>query len=105
MKASGQRLRRLFPWGVAAVAAAAVLITVATRAQPDRAEEATSSSSSTDPSINFLFRSRPSDPLIGMIAPSDGERASERLDTLFSDRMDGYRELRFRLQLYGAERK
>jgi hypothetical protein len=41
------------------------------------------------------WTSRPADPLIGPIKKNVGD-ASARIDTIFADRLDGYRELRLR---------
>jgi hypothetical protein len=42
------------------------------------------------------WKSRPADPLIGPISRDHAGDASARLDTIFADRLDGYRELRMR---------
>jgi len=42
------------------------------------------------------YKSRPADPLIGPIGRDHAGDASARLDTIFADRLDGYRELRMR---------
>jgi hypothetical protein len=42
------------------------------------------------------WKSRPADPLIGPITRDHAGDASARLDTIFADRLDGYRELRMR---------
>jgi hypothetical protein len=84
------RAKRWAPWVVAAtttmVAAAAVLLWL--RA-PERVREV-----ATD--VPASWRSRPADPLIGAIKRESSGDASTRIDTIFADRLDGYRERRLR---------
>jgi len=80
--------RRVLPWAIAAVssavAAAAVVLlvihpparTVAARAPIPEAE-----------------RSRPADDLVGAIARERSGDAATRIDAIYADRLDGYREL------------
>lgn len=86
------RARRA-PWIVAAaslaVAAAAIVLWLAAPRQVhviDRAPAA----------LQDNWKSRPADPLIGPISRDHAGDASARLDTIFADRLDGYRELRMR---------
>ena len=84
------RSRRWAPWAIAAtstlVAAAAVLLFwLRNPAQPTHAPE-------TAQSVPTQWKSRPADPLIGPIAPELFGDASTRIDTIFADRLDGYRE-------------
>ncbi len=84
------RSRRWAPWAIAAastiVAAAAVLLFwLRNPAQPTHAPEAAQS-------VPTHWKSRPADPLIGPIAPERVGDASTRIDTIFADRLDGYRE-------------
>lgn len=81
------------PWIVAGVAtvvaAAAVLVMVfrpvspATTAAPPVAE------------IPEHHRSRPADSLVGVIPQERAGDAASRIDAIFADRLDGYRELAF----------
>jgi hypothetical protein len=84
------RSRRWAPWAVAAgsmlVAAAAVLLfwlRTPERNAPESAQAAP---------IPTTWTSRPADPLIGPIARQNVGDASSRIDTIFADRLDGYRE-------------
>lgn len=87
------RGRRWVPWAITgmstAIAAAAVLVLWLRGAphphvpQPVAATEVPAS-----------WRSRPADPLIGPIAREQAGDASSRIDYIFADRLDGYRERR-----------
>lgn len=84
------RSRRWAPWAIAAastlVAAAAILIIwLRNPAQPPQAPE-------TAQAVPTQWKSRPADPLIGPIARERVGDASTRIDTIFADRLDGYRE-------------
>ena len=87
------RGRRWAPWAISAastLAAAAVLI-LWVRTPPRIITRTT-------PATQLLpetWTSRPTDPLIGPIKKDVGD-ASARIDTIFADRLDGYRELRLR---------
>ena len=48
------------------------------------------------PVLPETWTSRPADALIGPIAREQAGDASNRIDTIFADRLDGYRELRLR---------
>ena len=81
--------RRILPWAIATgsslVAAAAIaLLLIRTPQQAPAAAAATPQE----------WTSRPADPLIGPIARERAGDASARIDTIFADRMDGYRERR-----------
>jgi hypothetical protein len=80
------RKRARAPWIVAAVsaacAAAAILLWLG--APPKHAAA----------QLPTAWKSRPADPLIGKIERSDAGKASVRIDTIFADRMDGYRDRR-----------
>ncbi len=86
------RAKRWAPWVVAAtttmVAAAAVVLWL--RAPREVAAPAASVE------VPTTWRSRPADPLIGAIAREHAGDASTRIDTIFADRLDGYRERRLR---------
>jgi hypothetical protein len=84
------RGRRWVPWAIAgssvAVAAAAVLM-LWLRA-PERSSEPQAE-------IPTQWKSRPADPLIGPIAREHVGEAGTRIDAIFADRLDGYRERTF----------
>lgn len=90
LSARRRRLQRLIPWGVATFAAAAALI-FALRTSPPAESPPT-----VPDQLSMMHRSRPADPLIGQIPRAEAGRASTRLDTIYSDRMAGYRDLRLR---------
>lgn len=86
------RTRRWAPWAIAAastfVAAAAILLlwlrgptktVIAPPAQPVA-------------EIPTAWKSRPADPLIGPIKQEHAGDASDRIDAIFADRLDGYRD-------------
>jgi hypothetical protein len=78
--------RRWLPWGIAgasSLVAAAAIAMLWLRA-PRRVE-----------TVPTAWRSRPSDALIGPIDRKQVRDASARLDYIFADRLDGYRERRF----------
>lgn len=83
------RIRRWAPWTVAAtstlVAAAAIALWL--RA-PQRVAPAQAA-------LPIEWKSRPADPLIGPISHERAGDAGARLDAIFADRLDGYRERRF----------
>jgi hypothetical protein len=84
------RARRVAPWVVAGasvlVAAAAVLLFWVRT--PDRG---TPESGDTTAEIPTAWKRRPADPLIGPIAREHVGDAGKRIDTIFADRLDGYR--------------
>jgi hypothetical protein len=81
------------PWIVAgaslAVAAAAILLWLGAPRRVHVIDHAPAA-------LQDNWKSRPADPLIGPIARDHAGDASARLDTIFADRLDGYRELRMR---------
>jgi hypothetical protein len=90
------RVLRNLPWAVASLAAAAAVVLFVTRPAEDTGKpEATLAPLRVD-TINT---SRPADPLVGVISRSDSGRARERMDIIFADRMDGYRDLYLRRAL------
>ncbi len=84
-------LKRWAPWLVGAtstlIAAAAILMLFLRPAKQVRVETGAATPAS--------WRSRPTDPLIGPIPRNQADDASSRIDTIFADRLDGYRERRF----------
>jgi hypothetical protein len=91
--ARGNRL----PWTIAissaAVAAAAVVMLVAGVGvrSSDRAT-APAAAAATTKKIPDHWRSRPADDLIGAIPKEKSGDAATRIDAIFADRLDGYRE-------------
>jgi hypothetical protein len=84
------RARRWAPWIVAGastlVAAAAVAILWLRPAEPPAAQVGRA--------VPAEWRSRPADALIGQIASDHAGDASSRIDTIFADRLDGFRARR-----------
>jgi hypothetical protein len=80
------RARRWAPWAIAAasslVAAAAILL-LFLRPAPRHATAA---------ALPAAWTSRPADPLVGPIERERAADASTRIDTIFADRLDGYRD-------------
>jgi len=85
------RVKRWVPWAVAAastlVAAAAVLVLWLRAPQHTTIVQETAA-------VPASWTSRPADPLVGPIAREHAGDASSRIDYLFADRLDGYRERR-----------
>ena len=80
--------RRLIPWMVASassLAAAAAIVLLVTRAP--RVVEIHAK-----PTTPVAWTSRPADALIGPIQREHAGDALSRIDTIFADRMDGFRE-------------
>ena len=88
------RARRWAPWAVAAgatlVAAAAVLLLWLRGPERVVVHETANVEK-----IPTTWKSRPADPLIGPIARENVGDASSRIDAIFADRLDGYRERQF----------
>ena len=85
--------RRWVPWAIAGgtsvIAAAAVLMLWLRGTPPDAAPQPDVAKE-----IPKTWKSRPTDPLIGPIARERAGDASSRIDYIFADRMDGYRDRR-----------
>ena len=88
------RLKRVLPWTVTALSAAAVLALWLARPTPKHLGRTTEA-----PSLPLGQRSRPADPLVGIIARADSHRASARIDAIYADRLDGYRTLNLSAKL------
>ena len=86
------RNRRWVPWAIAStsslVAAAAIALLVLRTPKPAPPQAATAS-------VPASWKSRPTDALIGPIARERAGDASTRLDYIFADRLDAYRERGF----------
>jgi hypothetical protein len=85
------RMRRAAPWlfgGASTLVAAAALVALWLRA-PVRVVPAQAE-------IPTTWKSRPADPLVGQITREHDDDASTRIDAIFADRLDGYRERRLR---------
>lgn len=84
------RTRRWAPWAIATtstlVAAAAVIALVVRAPARPVAPAAAAAALPTE------WTSRPADPLFGPISHERAGDASTRIDTIFADRLDGYRE-------------
>ncbi|HUJ58561.1 MAG TPA: hypothetical protein VLX92_08715 [Kofleriaceae bacterium] len=82
------RTRRWAPWlvasGTSALAAAAVLVLWL---RPVQRVTVTAPAE-----LPTAWRSRPADPLVGRIARGDDADAATRIDAIFADRLDGYRD-------------
>lgn len=79
------RVRRWAPWAIAATStlvAAAAVILLLLRPAPRHAA----------PPLPTAWTSRPTDPLFGPIERDHAGDASTRIDTIFADRLDGYRD-------------
>jgi hypothetical protein len=87
----GQRRARFLPAIALAAAAAAVVLFFVTRPRPPRQHTAPVA----EMQLPADETSRPSDALIGEIQPTDSALARQRLDTIYRNRMNGYRRLRF----------
>ncbi|HUS27084.1 MAG TPA: hypothetical protein VMZ53_01195 [Kofleriaceae bacterium] len=87
------RARRWAPWAVAAgaslVAVAAVLLLWL------RGPERVTVEAPVAHQVPTTWKSRPADPLIGPISREAVGDASSRIDAIFADRLDGYRDRQF----------
>jgi hypothetical protein len=88
------RARRWAPWIVAGtstlIAAAAIaMLWLRTPAGPGRGNPVAGR-----PEVPAAWTSRPADSLVGPIARGDAGDASSRIDTIFADRLDGFRARR-----------
>ncbi|HUQ08619.1 MAG TPA: hypothetical protein VM261_39275 [Kofleriaceae bacterium] len=105
------RGRKLAPWIVAgvtsAVAAAAILLLLARPVA--KGSDGAGAPVATAPLAEHL-RSRPADPLIGVISAAPklddaGAATMQRIDTIYADRLAGYRERRLSGISAGATRR
>lgn len=87
-----QRARRAkAPWivaGVSSLVAAAAVLLLLLQKPPVR--EAAPSAPTAE--THETWKSRPSDPLVGRISEENSGEAAARIDAIFADRLDGYRE-------------
>jgi len=84
------RARRWAPWAIATTStlvAAAAVIALVVRAPARPAAPAAAAAV-----LPTEWTSRPADPLFGPISHERSGDASTRIDTIFADRLDGYRE-------------
>jgi hypothetical protein len=86
-----RRLGTIIPWALTAAAVAAALFLALQRPAPEHTASLPEPASRSE-----IHRSRPADALIGQIPRDRAERASDRLDMIYADRMAGYRDLRLR---------
>lgn len=83
------------PWVIAAITSAvaiAAILALFLRPAPRAAEPTTTAAA---PTLPQHLRSRPADPLIGAIPRARSGDAAARIDAIFADRLDGFRELSF----------
>jgi len=84
------RVRRWAPWAIAATStlvAAAAVILLLLRPAPRHVAPDTAGAS-----LPTSWTSRPTDPLFGPIERDHDGDAATRIDTIFADRLDGYRD-------------
>lgn len=91
--ASRGRMARALPWSVAAVAAAAALLLAISR--PGPAPVPVDEAIVVSVSVPEHQRSRSADRLVGRIPRAAAGDASSRIDMIYADRLDGFRERRF----------
>jgi hypothetical protein len=96
------RAGRVVPWAVAAVAVAAAIVLFITRPASESSVARGDDRPADLLELSSIHRSRSADPLVGQIPKSQSGHASERLDTIYSDRLAGYRDLSFRRRLRGG---
>ena len=84
-----RRRRRLASFGIVAAAAAAALVFVLRTPPP------TTGTARVSTELSMSHRSRSADALIGQIPRAKAGQASDRIDTIYADRMAGYRDLQF----------
>ncbi|HEX7701466.1 MAG TPA: hypothetical protein VF403_12105 [Kofleriaceae bacterium] len=93
---SRARAKRFAPWIVAgtsmAVAAAAIVLWLGAPRHVNVIERVPTAMHA----VPENWKSRPTDSLIGPIERVHAGDASARIDTIFADRLDGYREIRLR---------
>lgn len=85
------RAKKWVPWtiaGVSAMVAAAAVLLLWLRAPTQQVVEVETAQ------VPASWTSRPADPLIGPIAREHSGDASSRIDYIFADRLDGFRERR-----------
>lgn len=86
------RARRWAPWVIAGgstLVAAAAIVTLWLRAPVEKPPVVQQQAS-----VPTEWKSRPTDPLFGPIARESAGDATTRIDAIFADRLDGYRERR-----------
>jgi hypothetical protein len=85
------------PWIVAGastlVAAAAVVMLVVGVGRRTALEQAPSTAARTAARVPLHWQSRPADELVGVIPHERSGDAGARIDAIYADRLDGYREL------------
>jgi hypothetical protein len=84
------RQRRWVPWAIAgttSMVAAAAIVMLWMRTSPKQPPPMPYAGA-----INESWISRPTDSLIGAIPPERSGDAGPRVDTIFADRLDGYRD-------------
>lgn len=90
--------RRVAPWIVAGVSTAVALAAVMLLwLRPAKRVEVEGAGAAAALKLPMEMRSRPADALIGKIDRANAADASTRIDTIFADRLDGYRA-----EIYGG---
>ena len=101
------QVARVLPWAVASLAAAAAIVLfIARPPQKDGARRGHETAEVApvpvpvdEVPLDVRNTSRPADPLVGRITKAERTKASERIDLIYADRLDGYRDLAFRRAL------
>jgi hypothetical protein len=88
MAAPRSRAARWLPWGLAAAASMVAVAAVALLWLRAPQQVVVSGAAAVPPQ----WRSRPADPLVGEIQREAAADAAARIDSIYSDRMDGYRD-------------
>lgn len=87
------RVLQALPWAVTAIAAAAAIFLYISR-PTDRATTAPPVAAAVE--VDTAHRSRPADALVGEITRDKAAAASSRIDVIYADRMNGFRDMTLR---------
>jgi hypothetical protein len=87
------RVLQAIPWAVSAIAAAAAIFLYISR-PTDRATTAPPVAAAVE--VDTTHQSRPTDALVGEITRDKAEAASSRIDVIYADRMNGFRDMTLR---------
>lgn len=92
------RFFRVLPWAVttASVAAALALVLWQDRGAGPSRSASPLVAETTAPALDVTHRSRPAGDLVGEIPRARADAARARIDIIYADRMNGYRDLRLR---------
>ena len=100
MAPSRRAVARVLPWAIAAFAVAAAIFLLLR--PPLRSATAPVARQARE--IPLEHRSRPADALVGRIAREHAGQARARLDTIYADRLAGYRDLLLSGRVHSASR-